>query len=624
MNRLLVILIALFATTAGAASDSTAYYRELIGLSRRYFEQMQADSFVACTRQLGQYLSRQKQKDAELEMHYEMQQGVYEVKMHGDMASGIDHYRRALALIDSTGCGRDQLIIVLTNLADAYNQAGQYDCAVEYFLKAMDFDDDLDDRSRITIAIGFATTYTFMGSFEQSRNHWLHAAALQPRMNRQELFQYLNNRGNDYFLQADYEQALQCFLQLDSLTDGDPDMLWERMFGHINLSDIYINLGQPERARPLLDETEDFFTKYDLQTAIYYLKTQRMELALSEGRTSDALALIRELPTDEPMIPSQRLLRLKAMTKTYKQAGRWRECALTMQRFHLLQDSVASDQMKMRLAALYKDYQHQKELKAKELEMERHRLDGIIMLISLVATTVVVVLLCIIILMKRRQQRLKEAAMQKDMTLLRMETVRNRITPHFIGNVLSAQMLAQMEGRTVDLNPLVELLNRGVEMTGTELITLQDELAFIRFYCDVQGPAVLGDDFRLNIDLDGVDPTQVQLPSMFIQIAVENSIKHGLRAMPRREGHLRQIWIVARRHRQGTLVEIIDNGTGFIADRARRFGTGLTVLRRSIAMLNAQNREQMDYGCENYKHPDGDTGCRAWLYLPDNFNYKLD
>ncbi len=626
MNRTLATLIVLTALAARAANDSTAYYRALVTESRRFFESMQTDSFRINTLRLGQFLSRQKKKDNYLTLHYEIQQGVYNAKMRGDMAGAISHYQRALAIIDSTRQFADQRIIVLTNIADAYNQSGQYDDAVEYFLKALATADstEFDDASRITIAIGLATTYTSMGSFEQSREQWEEAATLLPLMNRQERFQYLNNRGNDYFLQQDYEHALQCFLQLDSLIADDPTMLWEKMFGHANLSDIYINLGQPAKARPLLDETEDFFNRQQLAPAVYYIQTQRMELALAEGRTGDALDLLRRQPADAQMIPMQRLLRLKVATQLYERAGLWREYAKAIQDYHQLNDTVANDQMKMRLSAMLKDYEHQKEMHQKEMELRQQRLGSIIMLGSLIAAALVLVLLSIITLMMRRQHRLKDMAMQKDMTVLQMETVRNRITPHFIGNVLSAQMLAQMEGRPVDLNPLVELLNRGVELTGSEQITLAEELDFIRFYCDVQGPSVLGDDFRLNINLDGIDPHKVMLPAMCIQMGVENAIKHGLRRKPQRQGQLRQIWVNARKHNEGALVEVIDNGMGLMANRAKSFGTGITVLRRTIAMLNEQNEQQMDFGFEDCQHPNGDTGCRAWLYLPDDFNYSLN
>jgi hypothetical protein len=40
-------------------------------------------------------------------------------------------------------------------------------------------------------------------------------------------------------------------------------------------------------------------------------------------------------------------------------------------------------------------------------------------------------------------------------------------------------------------------------------------------------------------------------------------------------------------------------------------------------MLNEQNHEQMHFLLENYSSEDGETGCRATLYLPDNFEYRL-
>jgi len=194
---------------------------------------------------------------------------------------------------------------------------------------------------------------------------------------------------------------------------------------------------------------------------------------------------------------------------------------------------------------------------------------------------------------------------------MRMENTRNRITPHFIYNALSHEMLAQMEGRKVDLNALTQLLRRGVEQSDMLETTLAEELTFVDYYVDIerqQMPMALFYQKEIGSD---VDPQTVLLPAMTIQIFVENAIKHGLK----RQGGI----LTVRAGRQGdaTLVEVIDNGQGLGASYQEH--TGMRVVRQTIQMLNERNQQQITFGIGNI--PDG---CRSWLLIPDNFNYNIE
>ena len=73
-------------------------------------------------------------------------------------------------------------------------------------------------------------------------------------------------------------------------------------------------------------------------------------------------------------------------------------------------------------------------------------------------------------------------------------------------------------------------------------------------------------NFHPVIEIAGdVLPEQVWLPSMMIQIPVENSVKHALRG---KEGK-RNLWIAADRREGGVCIRITDNGGGY----HRRAGT---------------------------------------------------
>lgn len=622
-----------------AATDSDEYYRHEVMRAKYFFSTMATDSFGYYVRRLTDYLKRRQGKSTvlsrRLAMENELQLGVYESRMTGDMKAAIDHYDRALEIIDDSN--DDELeskrLMTFFNLADAYKQQGAFDQAVGYYRKAMELGDEIGmtPDSEVALNIGIASAYTSMHSFDQSSVWWEKARAQYDQMRPADQFFYLNNRGNDFYLQERYAESLKCFITLDSLMADRSDMEWEREFGRANLADVYLKLGRFDEAHRYLDEVQAFFDRQQLTVVLYYLYTQRIELATKEGRLSEALHLVEsDTLAGKTMLPEQVLLRLRVLSSLYAKTGQWQLANQYNQEYYQLRDSIASDRTKMRFSTALIDYEHSKRLYEKEKEVEEHKLRIRIVALLFVIAVLVIVMLSIVIVQRRRQRKLREMAMRGTIANLRMETIRNRITPHFMSNALSAELLAQMEGRPVDLDTLVQLLHRGIEMTGTEQISLHDELEFIRFYCKVESRSV-GPDFRLAVELaPDVDDRSVLLPSMAIQILVENAIKHGLKRKAQREGHFRQVTIKASRQEKGTLVEVIDNGVGIDSAHPSKEHIGLMVMRKTLLLLNEQEQAAhghhavlMDFALENYLHPDGDSGCRAWLFLPDGFRYTL-
>ena len=647
---------ALKTITKGKASakDSNEYYRYEILQAKYFFYTMQVDSFLKSNHKLCQYIRRceeaisngtdKKQKDDSnsiatrelklLKLDCEMQKGVYEAKMTGRMDSALTHDITTLELSEEFPELPDYRLLALTNLADVYKQLGQYDKSVNYYKEALLLGDSLgmSSATRINVAIGIASAYASMGSFCQSADWWKKAEELKDDMQPVELFHYLNNRGNDYYLQSKYEESLQCFLELDSMLSTEKNMVWEMMFERTNLSDVYIRLGQIEKALPLLKQTEEFFTNQQQHLPLFYLTTQRIELAIISGNLAEAKRLVKEDPIPEWMIPEQKQLRRLVLLRLYKEAGMWKEYADVVNDYTELYDSISNGNMKMRFSEKIMSYEHEKQMLNKQRELEAKDLSFRWALALLVATVTILVMLVIIFYMQNRERKFREREVRNSIARLRMETIRNRITPHFISNALTVEINAQMEGKETSLDSLVQLLHRGIELTDVEESTLNDELAFIRFYCEVEKRSV-GSDFRLDIDLGkDIDTDKVMLPSMAIQIMVENAIKHGLKAKKPQEGKLRRVMVKGTKVCDAVLIEVIDNGVGLPSGSKPKEHTGLKVVRQTIMLLNEQHLQAagakaqplMDYGIGNYTHTDGDTGCRAWLLLPDNFKYTFN
>ena len=134
-------------------------------------------------------------------------------------------------------------------------------------------------------------------------------------------------------------------------------------------------------------------------------------------------------------------------------------------------------------------------------------------------------------------------------TKLKMESIRNRVSLHFIFNVLNREISTEEEGslRRTQLSGLVELLRSSLEISEKLSITLREELRFVRTYLNLQTQA-LGPDFHLAWNIDpSLDTDAIYLPAMLIQIPVENAVNMALCAI---EGEKRlSVFRGARRER---------------------------------------------------------------------------
>ena len=219
---------------------------------------------------------------------------------------------------------------------------------------------------------------------------------------------------------------------------------------------------------------------------------------------------------------------------------------------------------------------------------------------------------------KDSKGRYRRLTQQQELMETRLTNVRNRLSPHFIYNALSHEQLAQMDGKAVNFDTLIQLLRRGLAMADTLQTSLQQELAFVDYYVAIEGQS-LGGDFIYNKVIDeGIDTAQVFLPSMTLQIFAENAIKHGLRPMATDSGRKGTMRLTIRVSRQGdaTLVEVLDNGGGLRGNINGSEHTGLRVVRQTVQLLNEHNATPIDFGIGNWQE-ESEGGCRAWILLPD-------
>ena len=80
-----------------------------------------------------------------------------------------------------------------------------------------------------------------------------------------------------------------------------------------------------------------------------------------------------------------------------------------------------------------------------------------------------------------------------------------------------------------NMRGLVKLMRRNLELTEQLCVTMAEELDFVNTFINLEREA-LGDSFILSTSIDAaIHLDQEILPSMMIQIPIENAIKHALK-----------------------------------------------------------------------------------------------
>lgn len=583
---------------------------------KMWYGQMQGDSMKVKGEQVAHFLQQHKDDQSSpmrrLRAEWLKAKGVWYGAIKGMPDSALVYTDRAIAEMNGLS-GVDELrILAMANRADFYRQLGQLDYSVDGYLLALETADStgLDEKMKIALLLGVSTAYTFMGDYQNSAVWWKKTGELVGQMEKRDQFIYYNDLGNDYYFQEHYAEALDCFNKAAALVRDDENKKWDYYTALTNLGEIYVCLGQADSARVAIAQADSFFRKVDFPPILYYIETEKIKLALLDGRTQQALQMVNHCEFPTISIPAGKLLRLKAVELVMRQTGNYQRAYETHQQLHALNDSIQNANVRMQMSSRMLQYEHDKRLLEQQRTIDNERMKGRLAWVFFAVALLTIGLLSVSIWLWRKRQKIRDMEVRQQIMGMRMENTRNRITPHFIYNALTHEMLAQMEGRTVNLEALTQLLRRGVEQADMLETTLEEELTFVDYYVDIERQQMPITLFYQKEIASDVNPQAVRLPAMTIQIFVENAIKHGLK----RQGGM--LTIRASRQDNATLVEVLDNGQGL--DSSYQEHTGMKVVRQTIQMLNEHNHQQITFGIGNLKQ-----GCRSWLLLPDDYNYNI-
>lgn len=608
------------------AKDSLVKYNYLAMTLKTYLITSQLDSAQIVIQQIHDFIERQHSSSqmADLESECFNMKGNIFARV-GNMDSAEICFRKAYEL-RMRGTRIEVVPDILMNLADANNRLGKLDIGAAWYRRALLMCDSLHIAStkKPPIYYGLAQVYVTMRDFEQCDYYYNLAGESYDSMLPYEKYIYLNNRGTSYYYREDYQTAIKYFQKVIDLVEGYADMSFELNLGRLNLGDCYLQLNMVDLAVKYINECQLFFEGMGVSTALYYIDTQKIELALLQKDFQEARRLLSESVVPPGIDPDMVHIRNKYLQQFYEETGNYKRAYHYLQRNNQLDDSIRNERVRMRTADLTLRYQQDSTLIAHRVLLQEQKNEVLVLRQTqfvVFAVAVVSILTAVFLyLYSKKKRALLLARNHRTVSTLRLENIRNRLSPHFIFNMLNREMAERNVEEKQELSSLVKLMRRNLELAEQLCVTLAEELDFVKTYINLERRS-LGPDFHSELKIEkDVQPEQIRIPSMMIQIPVENAVKHALRE---KEGE-RNLWVSVCRRGNGICIKITDNGGGYRPDsRNRGTGTGMKVIMQTIRILNNKNKEAIDVLVHNVSLQSGEMGCEVTFWLPDNYDYRI-
>ena len=600
------------------ATDSLFYYEAYARMAKYYLVSVHPDSLFPILDKTMRFAVRQPSspRNNSLLAYLYGTRAIYYHNHRLNPDTVISLYKQAYEVLHQSD-SKDQLPKLCANLGDAYIFKSQLPEAASWYRKALFLVDSLrlPPKENITLYMGLATIYLQLNDFTSSLKYFQQTEKYFSQMSVPMRAYYLNNFGTYYYYTKDYKASLGKFLALKAFLEkyGKLDT-FDMYLCKLNLSDVYLNLGDVAMSEKYLDEVEPIIVRSGDGVAAYYVNTIRIGQAVKKGNMAEVEHILAKEGKVDNLEFSMRQIRNLYLRKYAEAIGDYKGAYENLREDMQKNDSLEHNRTNMRASEIMERFSQDTLQLHHRIMMEHKNADlqkAYAVIFAAVGAVLVIALLLAFWVMRSRK-RYEEDKMR--IMQLRLDRARNRISPHFVFNVLNNKIIHSDEQEANELLGLAKLIRANLDLSCQLSVTLQEELDFVERYVKVEQYTV-GEDFEFRIDVDAdVDVKKVRIPSMFVQILVENAFVHGLKGW---EGH-KSIHIEITHKSEATYVSVCDNGPGFDIRSTGKKRTGLSIISQTIAIINERNKSKMKFSLHNVQDKNGKVvGCMSTIVIPD-------
>ncbi|MDQ3750339.1 MAG: histidine kinase [Acidobacteriota bacterium] len=189
---------------------------------------------------------------------------------------------------------------------------------------------------------------------------------------------------------------------------------------------------------------------------------------------------------------------------------------------------------------------------------------------------------------REREQRagqleLEAAQLETALAQAQLDTLKMQLHPHFLFNTLNTISVLMREEDVETANLMLirlsELLRIALKTENTQVVSLRQELDFLRGYLEIEQTR-FQDRLKVVFEIEA-ETLDAQVPNLILQPLVENAVRHGI--APRAEAGTIQIG--AKRNNGFIELSVSDNGAGLTQAEADSNGIGLANTRARLEKL---------------------------------------
>lgn len=324
------------------------------------------------------------------------------------------------------------------------------------------------------------------------------------------------------------------------------------------------------------------------------------------------------------------------LSKVYKETGKTEEALKTLDQYSQTIDSLYEhkqklvaekiafhktiDEKQQHIANLRKDAKLNKEkikvfAKNEELQRETIRQQNII---NYALASILGILLITSFIIFRSSKKRKIANQ-----LLALKSLRTQMNPHFIFNALNSVngFIAANDERQANkyLADFSKLMRAVLENSKSDLVPLESELSIIKLYLQLEHFRFKEKfDYSFEISPD-IAIDEIDIPPMFIQPYIENSVWHGLR-YKKNKGFLK-----VNCFKEANTIHFIIEDNGIGRKNSQQFktqnqkteqSTGLKNITERLAIINNLNNTNIQVEINDLDSSKDDCGTQVRIKIP--------
>lgn len=598
------------------AKDSTEWCEYAVRMGKIFIKENKPDSMLPYISKVKAFISKQPSTPRNNNIYglaYEYKAGWKQL-LYNDVGIAKELHQKAYDKIINSE-DKSKASDIIANIADCHYLLNDMPKAASYYRRALFLVDSLHlpKDKNLTLYMGLSRIYENLGDLEEAERFYKETEKYQNRMPQNMQVFFLSSFGSYYYKTKDYRKSIEYFNKMEKyVRETEGDNCFDMALCRMNSADVYLNLGDLDKAKEYLRLASPMFKKYAVKIGIHYGNSIMIGILLKEKRYAE----IKDILDNEDIDPSALefsiiKIRNQYLREYYMATGNYKAALENKLAEDEANDSIAKSNSYMRASEVIQRFSEDTLALHHDImmaEKERKASEDKTMIIILMASILILTLAFTLLWMYARKQ---QVSAQMERFVLRLENSRNRISPHFIFNVLNNRIYTAGQKEKDELISLAQLIRKSLDISRDTFITLNEELDFVKKYVEVQS-YILRPDFKFELNIQsGIE--NIYIPAMSIQILAENAIKHGLKGLERQQ----MLSISVFKKKDTTTITVEDNGRGFDSIKGSGNGIGMNIIRQTMAAVNKRSkRAKMDMEIHNIKDENGNVaGCRVSLTI---------